>query len=86
MPEISRFFGITIRMSFKKESAPHFHVGYEHHRAVVAINPPALVAGQVPPRVLALAIEWALIHRVELLANWESARNGEALRKIAPLE
>ena len=33
-----------------------------------------------------MVLEWATLHRVELQSNWERAREGEPLKKIAPLE
>jgi hypothetical protein len=40
----------------------------------------------LPPRVLGLVIEWAALHRAELLADWELARKHAELKQIAPLE
>jgi hypothetical protein len=31
-------------------------------------------------------LEWAALHRTELLANWQRAREGKPLDRIAPLE
>lgn len=39
-----------------------------------------------PPRALGLVMEWASLHRQELLEDWELARNRAELNKIAPLE
>ncbi|MBI2072353.1 MAG: DUF4160 domain-containing protein, partial [Gemmatimonadetes bacterium] len=39
-----------------------------------------------PGRALRHVLEWAALHRAELLANWQRARQGEAVRHIAPLE
>jgi hypothetical protein len=46
----------------------------------------AVKAGSVPPRVLGLIMEWAAMHKEELLQNWESARNQQPLTDIRPLE
>jgi hypothetical protein len=35
--------------------------------------------------VLALVIEWAVLHRAELVADWERASRLEPLERIAPL-
>lgn len=42
--------------------------------------------GQLPQRVLGLALEWAALHRQELRADWERAREGKPLEPILPLE
>jgi hypothetical protein len=86
MPEISRFFGMMVAMFYNDHAPPHFHVRYGEHRASVAIDPPALLEGSLPPRALGLVIEWASLHKVELLADWERARAQQPLLPVAPLE
>ncbi|MFH1635655.1 MAG: DUF4160 domain-containing protein [Chloroflexota bacterium] len=86
MPEISRFFGIVIKMYFDEHSPPHFHAEYGEHEALVNINSMAIIAGRLPSRVLGMVIEWASIHQGELKQEWEKARNMESLGKISPLE
>jgi uncharacterized protein DUF4160 len=85
LPEICRFLGISIRMYFNDHNPPHFHVQYESHRAQVAIQELRLVKGELPPRVRALVLEWADLHRNELLANWESLRHTGTFEPIEPL-
>jgi hypothetical protein len=53
MPTISAFFGITIRTFFSDHPPPHFHVAYQRHRAVIAIQSGAIVGGALPPRYTA---------------------------------
>lgn len=86
MPEISRFFGIIVAMYYDDHPPPHFHVRYGEHRAILEIEPVALLAGTLPPRVLGLVIEWATLHREELEQNWHHAREQAPLNPIAPLE
>jgi hypothetical protein len=57
MPEISRFFGIVIRMYFNDHGPPHFHAAYDGAEATVRIFPAGVRAGRLPPRVLALVVE-----------------------------
>ncbi len=85
MPEISRFFGIVITMWFNEHGEPHFHARYGGYRAKVAIDSGA-VSGQLPPRARALVVEWAALHRDELLKNWALLRERRPPRPIAPLE
>ena len=42
--------------------------------------------GQLPRRARALVVEWASLHRHELLTNWERAREGLPLEGIDPLD
>jgi hypothetical protein len=37
MPEISRFFGISIKMFFGDHLPPHFHADYGEHNALIDI-------------------------------------------------
>jgi hypothetical protein len=86
MPEISRFLGIAIFMYWDDHGPPHFHARYADAWAKVRITPVSLVAGRLPPRALALIVEWASLHEAELLANWERCRRREAPVRIPPLE
>ena len=86
MPEISRFFGIIITMYFSDHPPPHFHARYGSQKALIAIDPPGLLAGHLTPKALGLVTEWAALHREELLADWQLAREQQPLNKIEPLE
>jgi len=46
MPEISRFFGITIKMFYGDHAPPHFHAEYAEYKAMDDRVPP-LHAGRV---------------------------------------
>jgi hypothetical protein len=86
MPEISRFFGIVIRMYFPDHTPPHFHARYGGAKARIAIAPPEPLDSSLPPRVLAMVLEWASLHERELLDNWRRLHTGEQVQRIAPLE
>ena len=86
MPEISRFLGIVIRMYFLDHDPPHFHAAYAGAEAQIRIRPVGLLSGALPPRALALAVEWATLHQAELLENWRRLHTDEPPVKIAPLE
>lgn len=86
MPEISRFFGVVVRMNFDDHAPPHFHVRYSGRRASIAIRPLQVLRTQLPPRILGLVLEWAALHQDELMVNWDLASRGRPPRKIAPLE
>jgi hypothetical protein len=48
MPELSRFFGIIIRMYMEAgapHNAPHFHAYYQEHQADFSVEPIDLLAG-----------------------------------------
>ena len=85
MPEISRFLGITIYMYFNDHNPPHFHVLYNDFRAIVFISKLTVLDGWLPARVLGLVVEWAEIHRRELMDNWHSLQTNGTCNKIKPL-
>jgi hypothetical protein len=86
MPEISRFLGIVIKMFFDDHNPPHFHAEYGERSALIDIQHFSIFSGSLPPRVLGLVIEWATLHRQELLEDWDRAKALQELQKIAPLE
>jgi hypothetical protein len=86
VPEISRFFGIVIKMFFDDHNPPHFHAEYAGSIALIGIRTLAVFSGRLPPRAMGLVIEWATLHQQELLADWERAQAQQDLRPIAPLE
>ena len=86
MPEISRFLGIIIRMHFNDHAPPHFHAEYAGEDVVIEIATLSMTRGRLPRRVHALVVEWALLHREALTADWERARRGLPLERIDPLD
>ncbi len=85
MPEISRFYGIIIRLYFDDHSPPHFHAEYGEDEALRNIHTLAIISGHLPGRAFGLVVEWALLHQEELIHLWGKAQNKEALGKINPL-
>ena len=85
MPEISRFYGIIISMFYEDHNPPHFHARYSNEKATIRIEDLSILSGQLPPRALGLVMEWAFIHKDELLKNWNLASEHEVLNKIDPL-
>ena len=85
MPEISRFLGIVIGIFYSEHGVAHFHAVYGEHEVSVEVES-GRIHGQFPARALRLVLEWAELHKGELLENWELARQGQPLKQIAPLE
>jgi len=86
VPEISRFFGIVVGMFYAEHGVPHFHAVYGGDTASIEIRSGTVLEGTLPPRALRLVLEWTQLHERELLENWQRARRGEPLERIAPLE
>ena len=85
MPEISRFYGIVIRMFYDDHHPPHFHAEYGGKEVLVAIETMAIIAGGIPARAMGLVSEWATLHQQELKSAWEKATNLKPLTRIDPL-
>ncbi len=85
MPELSRFFGIIIKMFYDDHNPPHFHAIYGEYSAIIGIEKILVIDGYLPPRAMGLVTEWAYLHRQELFQAWESAIRYEDLKKIDPL-
>jgi hypothetical protein len=85
MPEISRFYGIVIKMYFADHAPPHFHAEYAEYEARIAIGSLAVLSGNLPPRAMGLVAEWTTLHQQELQAQWDRASNLQPLSRIAPL-
>lgn len=85
MPEISRFLGIVIGMFYQEHGVPHFHAVYGEYEISVEVES-GTIHGDFPRRALRHVLEWTELHRSELLANWDLARQGKPLNRIAPLE
>jgi hypothetical protein len=47
MPEISRFYGIVIKMFHNDHRPPHFHAEYGGRDMLVAIETLAVIAGKL---------------------------------------
>ena len=75
-----------IKMYYDDHEPSHFHALYGDHRAQIEIETLDLLKGELPPRVLRLVIEWAWMHRRELLENWVLRTNRLPLKRIDPLE
>ena len=88
MPELSRFFGIIVRMYMEAgvpHHLPHFHAYYQDDVAVIGLDPIELIAGSLPRRQLRLVEAWAELHQAELLADWERLQEGRSPLPIDPL-
>ena len=86
MPQISQFFGIVIYMYFNEHLPSHFHAEYGEAEAVYRIDTLDVIRGELPRRAHALVVEWATLHRPELRADWDRARQAVPLLEIEPLD
>ena len=84
MPEISRFYGIVIKMFFKpKEHEPsHIHALYGECVGVFDLKTHEMTNGDLPLKAQNLVKEWLNIHDQELQKMWDT----QTIVKLAPLE
>jgi len=61
-------------------------VRYGEQKAVIGIEPLAILQGRLSRKARTLVFEWADLHQAELMANWELARQQAPLNPIDPLE
>jgi nucleotide-binding universal stress UspA family protein len=86
VPEISRFFGIIIRMFAElgaPRHVPHFHAYYQRDAAVFGFDPVELIAGSLPRRQRRLVEARAELHQAAVAADWTELQEG---RRPAPVE
>jgi hypothetical protein len=72
-------------MYFGDHNPPHFHAIYQNFTAEYNINTLVVIRGELPPRAHALVLEWASLHREELLEDWRLASEMLEVKKIDPL-
>lgn len=82
MPEITRFYGIIIKLFFGDHPPPHFHAVYGEHNGLFSIEPIEIIEGDLPVRAKKMVLEWAAMHQKELIEMWETQK----FRKLPPLK
>lgn len=85
MPTISRFYGIDIQMYFNDHAPPHFHVRYSGYKATVGIADLKILTGELPATASRLVIEWAGVHKHQLLEDWNLCQARKQPLQIEPL-
>ena len=83
MPEISRFYGIVIKMFFKpKEHEPsHLHALYGEYVGIFDLKTLEMTVADLPKRAQEMVRDWMKQNQNELLDMW----NSQNLRKLPPL-
>ncbi|MEI7796193.1 MAG: DUF4160 domain-containing protein [Methylococcaceae bacterium] len=81
MPEVTRFYGIIIKLFFGDHPPPHFHVVYGEYNALFNIETLEIIEGDLPNRASKMVIEWATRYQTELLEMWQT----QQFNKLPPL-
>jgi Domain of unknown function (DUF4160) len=82
MPEVARFYGISIKIFFGDHPPPHFHAVYGEYNALVGIESLKVIEGDLPNRAEKLVLEWAGKYQNELMEMW----NLQEFCKLPPLK
>ena len=88
MPSLSMFYGLIIYMYFKdnkQHNKPHIHVRYQENEVIVSIPDGETLEGKIPNSKMKLLQAWIVLHKDELVANWQLAVSGQHPYKIEPL-
>ena len=85
MPVISLFYGLIVEMFYNEHIPPLFHARHGEDRAVIDIASGDVLEGELSRRDLRLVEAWLELNRESLMANWQLAREGREMFKIAPL-
>ncbi|MGP1489331.1 MAG: DUF4160 domain-containing protein [Peptoanaerobacter stomatis] len=82
MPEITRFYGILIKIFFVREhNPPHFHAIYGEYNGTFDITTLEMLEGDLPIKAQKLVVEWASQYQDKLMNMW----NTKKLEKLPPL-
>lgn len=83
MPEVSRFYGIIIKMFFKpkEHEPPHIHALYGEYIGVYNLKTMEMTDGDLPKKAQELVEEWLKQHSDELLCMWDT----QMIDKLPPL-
>ncbi len=85
MPEICRFFGIVIAVFYDNNNPPHFHARYGRNKVSIEIQTLRVLEGKISPRTLGFVVEWASLHKEQLMKDWELAKSNQPPEIIEPL-
>lgn len=73
MPEVSRFYGIIIKMYFKAHFPQHFHAIYGENNGIFGIDDFEMLEGDLPSKAIGLIKEWGSQYRERTHADVEYA-------------
>lgn len=83
MPEITRFYGIVIKIFLTREhNPPHFHAVYGEYNGTFEISTLNMIEGDLPKKAQTLVMEWAAQYKDDIMNMW----NTKTLKKLPPLE
>lgn len=83
MPEITRFYGIVVKIFFRGEhNPPHIHALYGEHNGLFEISTMDMIEGDLPNKAIKLVQEWGKKYQKDLQMMWDNKQ----IKKLPPLE
>lgn len=84
MPRLCFLNGIIIWINTRDHLPPHFHARHSGDEVRVEIEHLTVMTGRLTPAKQRLLLEWAAVHKEELVRNWILAREGLPHEPIDP--
>jgi hypothetical protein len=82
MPEVTRFYGIVIKIFLTREhNPPHFHAVYGEFVGMFDIQTMDMLEGDMPLKARTLIKEWGEQHKTDIMNMWDT----KILKKLPPL-
>lgn len=82
MPEVTRFYGIIVKIFFRNEhNPPHIHAIYGEYNGLFEISTLEMIEGDLPHKAVKLVQEWGVSHQKELQIMWDTKQ----IKKLPPL-
>ena len=75
-----------IQIFWGDHAPPHFHALYGEFEVLINIRTLEILRGTMPRRALVLVLEWASLHREELMEDWKLCEARQTPKKIEPLD
>jgi hypothetical protein len=83
MPRLCLLDGIVIWVNTRDHLPPHFHARFSGDEVRIKLDDLTVMTGQISLGKQRLLLQWAAVHKTELVRNWELAREGLPHEPIA---
>lgn len=76
MPRLCFLAGIVIWVNTRDHLPPHFHARFSGDEVRIELETLTVMIGKLTSAEQRLLLEWAAVHKDELVRNWNLAREG----------
>lgn len=84
MPVVCSFDGINVILHSNDHNPPHFHARYGKRVVLIEIRTLQIYRGSLPGPQLRKVQQWAADRQEGLMRNWNLARQGKPVERLAP--